>query len=108
MVGTNLGVKVLLVPEAAEDLALARCAPVGDGGEGGQEPAVVMSKKEGEKFRYRFENDQNVLESSPNMSCRERIVLIRTRICSPGLFRNVLFRWGRFGNKLRRFGFISC
>ncbi len=38
----NLGVKVLLVPEAAEDLALARCAPVGDGGEGGEEPGHLL------------------------------------------------------------------
>ncbi len=44
----------------------------------------------------------------PNMSCREQIVLIRTRICSPGLNINVLFRCGRFGNKLRHFGFIYC
>ncbi len=40
--GTNLGVKVLLVPEAAEDLALPRCAPVGDGGEGGKEPGHLL------------------------------------------------------------------
>ncbi len=39
---------------------------------------------------------------------REQIVLNRTRICSPGLIRNVLFRWTRFENKLRSFGFIFC
>ncbi len=55
-----------------------------------------------------WKRNQNVLESFPNMSRREQVVLILTRICSPGLNRNVLFRWGRFGNKFRRFGLISC
>jgi hypothetical protein len=42
---------------------------------------------------------------------RSRICLVEnrlfwSRICSPGPNRNDLFRWGRFGNELRCYGFI--
>ena len=34
--------EVLLVPEAAEDLTLLGCAPVGHSGEGGEEPGHLL------------------------------------------------------------------
>jgi hypothetical protein len=37
-----LSVKVLVVPEAPENLPLLRRAPVGDGREGGEEPGQLL------------------------------------------------------------------
>ncbi len=44
-----------------------------------------------------WKRNQNVLESFPNLSCWEQIVLIWTRICSPELNRKVIFRWADLG-----------
>jgi hypothetical protein len=61
-----------------------------------------MSKTKGQTFRHRFGNE------TKTFWYRSRICLVENRLFrfGPDLNRNVLFRWGRFGNKLRRFGFI--
>ncbi len=62
---------------------------------------VVISKT----FRYCFENETKTFWNRSRICLvgREQIVLIMTRICSPGLNRYMCsFDGGRFGNKLRR------
>ncbi len=54
-------------------------------------------------FRKR---NQNVLVSFPNLSYWKPIVLIWSRIWSPGPNRNELFRCDKLGNELNLFGFI--
>ncbi len=52
-----------------------------------------------------WKRHQNVLVSFPNLSWWEQIFSLWSRIWS-GTYRNDLFRWGRFGNELRHYGFI--
>jgi hypothetical protein len=67
---------------------------------------VVMSKTEGQTFRYRFGNE------TKTFWYRSRICLVENRLFwfGPESVRtkspNDLFRWGRLENELRRFGFI--
>jgi hypothetical protein len=68
-------------------------------------PESSNVKTKGLTFRYLFGNE------TKTFWYRSRIFLVDnglfwSRICSPGPIRNDLFRWGRFGNELRCYGFI--
>ncbi len=69
------------------------------------EPEECIKRKD-KRSVIVMETTPNVLVSFPNSSCWEHIVSLWSRICSPGTYRNDLFRWGRFGNELRHYGFI--